>query len=74
LIFFVLIFLFQTVETADEFQEIRELIDRYTTLKTNKEVLTVQFYYKSNFRENILVANGNSKSKRRTIRRITYKT
>ncbi|CAF4995506.1 unnamed protein product, partial [Rotaria socialis] len=32
-------FYFQTVETADEFQEIRELIDRYTTLKTNKESL-----------------------------------
>lgn len=28
----------QTVEAADEFQEIRELIDRYTTLKMNKDV------------------------------------
>ncbi|CAF0922778.1 unnamed protein product [Rotaria sp. Silwood1] len=32
-------YLEKTVETADEFQEIRELIDRYTTLKTNKESL-----------------------------------
>ncbi|CAF1667372.1 unnamed protein product, partial [Adineta ricciae] len=31
--------LFQTVELADEFQEIRELIDRYTTLHTNKYAL-----------------------------------
>ncbi|UJR37984.1 hypothetical protein I4U23_030666 [Adineta vaga] len=32
-------YLEQTVELADEFQEIRELIDRYTTLDTNKQAL-----------------------------------
>ncbi|CAF0768814.1 unnamed protein product [Didymodactylos carnosus] len=32
-------YLEKVVETADEFQEVRELIDRYTTLKTNKESL-----------------------------------
>ncbi|CAF0721923.1 unnamed protein product [Adineta steineri] len=32
-------YLEKTVELADEFQEIRELIDRYTTLYTNKESL-----------------------------------
>jgi hypothetical protein len=30
---------------ADEFQEIRELIDRYTTLKTNKEVNKFQLNF-----------------------------
>jgi len=32
-------YLERAVETADEFQEIRELIDRYTTLKMNKDSL-----------------------------------
>jgi len=46
---------------ADEFQEIRELIDRYTTLKTNKEVNKFQLNFLILIFI-ILVFNGNSKS------------
>lgn len=42
---FSILFHLQTVEAADEFQEIRELIDRYTTLKTNKEVTTLIIFF-----------------------------
>lgn len=54
---------FKTVETADEFQEIRELIDRYTTLKTNKDVfISIECFILFSITYFYLVFDGNSKS------------